>query len=92
MADGEKEWLMQTVTELTERVNFLETRLNEAEIELDATVKRRDSIEIGTAGKGGQLKIYFNALGDRVTNDGALIESQRLLILAGGTIPNGGER
>lgn len=27
--------------------------------------QRKDSIEIGTAGKGGALKVYFDALADR---------------------------
>ena len=60
-------------------------RLERAERELEQSVKRRDSVEIGTPAKGGALKLYLDALGDPTTNDIALAEMKRVLANANGT-------
>lgn len=80
------------------RVSFLETeleamarlyaevclRLESVERELANAVRRRDSVEIGTAGKGGQLKVYFDALGSHDDNLRAVQEARDVLVEAGG--------
>ena len=61
-------------------------RLERAERELEQSVKRRDSVEIGTPSKGA-LKCYFDASARSEDNDALIEEAKRVLSMAQG---NGG--
>jgi hypothetical protein len=81
-----KAWLLNT-TEANERtLGEVLLRLEVIERELANAVKRRDSVDIGTPAKGGNLKCYFDALGDPAENDHAIEEAKRVLAKAGGTL------
>jgi len=60
-------------------------RLENIERELANSVKRRDSVEIGTPAKGGAMKAYVDGAGDSKDNDAIILELRRVLALAGGT-------
>ena len=83
-------WLNQTVEGLAQEWPMVIERLGALEREIANAVKRRDSVEIGTAGKGGQLKVYFDSMGDPKANDAAVAEAKRVLLMAGGTAATGG--
>ena len=87
---GELAWLLTTVEHQEGALMEIMDRLEAMEKELSNAVKRRDSVEIGTAGKGGQLKVYFDSMGDPKANDAAVAEAKRVLLMAGGTAATGG--
>jgi hypothetical protein len=62
-------------------------RLERAERELALSVKRRDSVEIGTPARGGSTKYYLDFAGAPEENDRIIAEGKRCLAQAGG---NGG--
>jgi hypothetical protein len=78
-------WLLTTVEANERTLRELLLRLETVENELANAVRRRDSVEIGTAGKGGGMKVYFDALGCPDDNDRAVEEARRVLTKAGGT-------
>ena len=65
-----------------EQYKELESRIEALEREISSAIKRRDSLEWGTAGKGGQLKVYFDTCGDPAKNDAQVAEAKRVLALA----------
>jgi hypothetical protein len=87
---GDIAWLLTTVEYQEGALMEVMDRLEVIEKELSNAVKRRDSVEIGTAGKGGQLKVYFDSMGDPKANDAAVAEAKRVLLMAGGTAATGG--
>lgn len=78
-------WLIQAVEELEQARAHDAARLEALEREVASSVKRRDSIEIGTAGKGGAMKAYLDGAGDPRDNDKIVLELRRVLSLVGGT-------
>ena len=88
--DANLAWLLTTV-EALEQAHARDTaRLEVLEHEIANSVKRRDSIELGTAGKGGQLKCYLDFTGSAEDNEKIIKEAQRLLKIAGGVPATGG--
>lgn len=84
MDSGTEQWLKTTVEEQQRTIGQLLERLTKAEAELNASVKRRDSVEIGTPAKGGSCKIYFDASAPIAENDLLVAEARRVLLTAGG--------
>jgi len=82
--DGNLAYLEGQVETMGKALIDLTLRLGAAEKELAGSVKRRDSVDIGTPSKGGNLKAYFDAAGDPNENDRILAEARRMLCEAGG--------
>ena len=82
MDNAMEAWLIATVERLEDENKQLLLRLEAAEKELSGSVKRRDSVEIGTPAKGGAMKIYFDASAPAADNDILVTEAKRVLTQA----------
>ena len=85
MADATLEYLASEVDRLGKLNEHLIKRLDAVEDELSRSIQRRDSISIGTEGKGGNLKCYFDATASAEENDRLMVEARRMLVQAGGS-------
>jgi hypothetical protein len=81
---GDMAWLITTVEALEQAHAEDARRLEILEREVANSVKRRDSVEIGTPSKGGAIKVYLDGAGDPKANDMIVLELRRVLALAGG--------
>jgi len=81
---GDMAWLITTVEALDQERAELKARVEALEREVANSVKRRDSVEIGTPSKGGTIKVYLDGAGDPKANDMIVLELRRVLALAGG--------
>jgi hypothetical protein len=87
---GNIAWLLQTVEAHEHALILMCKRIEELEREVASSVKRRDSITVGTPAKGGESKAYYDALGTKEENDKIVEEAKRMLAKMGGTVPMGG--
>jgi len=85
--DGNLAYLEGQVEVMGKALVDLTLRLGMVEKELAGTVKRRDSVDIGTPSKGGNLKVYFDANAPSEENDRMIEEGRRVLSAAAGTAP-----
>jgi hypothetical protein len=85
MAAMDQEYIALMIEEHNRQIGELLERVTAAEQELAATVKRRDSVEIGTPAKGGALKLYFDAGAPAAENEALMVEAKRVLGLGGGS-------
>lgn len=82
--------LLQTVERLDKENELLKARvavLEEMDEQRGAVDARRDSFEIGTPSKGGNLKHYYDPGAAPDENDRLLAEQARNFINGGGTLP-----
>jgi hypothetical protein len=85
--NGEYVWLIQEAEAWAQERKDYKARLEAVEREQSAVMKRRDSIDIGTAGKGGNFKHYFDPGAPVEENDHLLAEAARNHVNAGGILP-----
>jgi hypothetical protein len=83
--DGNLAYLEGQVEAQGKVIVDLTLRLGAVEKELAGSVKRRDSVDIGTPSKGGNLKVYFDASAPSEENDRMIEEGRRMLSAAAGT-------
>jgi hypothetical protein len=86
--NGNNVWLMQEAEAWAQERKDFRARLEAVERELSAAVLRRDSMDIGTAGKGGNFKHYLDPGASLEENDRLMAEEARNFVNGGGILPD----